>query len=142
MLTIFSLIYSVSYCGFPGYIENGQVSGLDYYYGDTVFHSCHDGFKLQGLKSQSCLGNGSWSGVRPSCTEIMCRIKEPFENGKMITSPRNTNEFLYRVGEAVKYQCDEGFTLDGPAKVQCRQDGSWSDNQPICQPVPCSLPPM
>ena len=54
-------------CGFPGYIENGQTSGFDYYFGDSILNSCNDGYKLSGQRLQSCLGNGSWSGEKPKC---------------------------------------------------------------------------
>ena len=57
-------------CGFPGYIENGQTSGFNYYFGDSILNSCNDGYKLSGPQLQTCLGNGSWSGEKPKCEGI------------------------------------------------------------------------
>ena len=55
------------YCGYPGLLENGQTSGLDYYYGDTIINSCNEGFTLDGPRSQTCETGGTWSGGRPQC---------------------------------------------------------------------------
>ena len=34
---------SVINCGYPGYLEQGRVSGNSYLYGDTVSYSCYPG---------------------------------------------------------------------------------------------------
>ena len=130
------------YCGFPGYIDNGQTSGLDYYFGDSIINSCDEGFRLVGLRSQSCLGNGSWSGDRPECREIMCSLGDRFDHGVQLVNGRETDSGLLKIGDVVQYKCEKGFTLDGVRRVQCLEDGTLSHDQPICQPVPCTLPPM
>lgn len=125
------------YCGFPGNLDFGHTSGQDYYYGGTLIHSCVQGYKLDGQEVQTCLGNGSWSGVRPTCKQIKCMHNGKFEHGKMEEYKTQIN-----IGDRLKFTCNEGYTLDGPAEIVCQVNGTFSDNQPLCQPVPCSLPPM
>ena len=125
------------YCGFPGHIAYGETSGLDYYFGDTILNTCQNGYTLRGLRVQTCLGNGSWSGERPSCAEVTCDADAVLEHG---AASRAGSEL--RVGDIINFSCDEGFTLDGASSLKCLEDGSMSDSPPICQPVPCSLPPM
>jgi hypothetical protein len=58
---------AVMNCGFPGYLDNGEVTGHSYLFGDTVSFSCSPGFRLFGPTSQLCLPNGTWSGLKPVC---------------------------------------------------------------------------
>ena len=124
------------YCGFPEHIDHGRTSGLNYYFGDTLLNTCQAGYTLRGLSVQTCLGNGFWSGERPTCTEVTCDAADAPEHGSV------TRDTELRVGDVIQFSCDEGFTLDGASRLSCLEDGSLSDSRPICQPVPCSLPPM
>ncbi|RUS90099.1 hypothetical protein EGW08_002141, partial [Elysia chlorotica] len=36
------------------------------------------------------------------------------------------------VGDSVHYDCDPGFTLIGSTERVCRNDGTWSGEEPIC----------
>ena len=80
--------------------------------------------------------------------EIVCDKMTPFENGKRYLLSRDSSKLLLKkkailhVGNTVEFECEEGFTLDGPAEVQCLEDGSLSEEEPICQPIPCTLAPM
>ena len=47
-----------------------------------------------------------------------------------------------RVGEAVRFSCEAGYELDGVERLDCLEDGTWSDIPPICQPLPCTQPPV
>jgi Sushi repeat (SCR repeat) len=47
-----------------------------------------------------------------------------------------------RVGEAVTFRCEAGYELDGVERLDCLEDGTWSDIPPVCQPVPCTQPPQ
>jgi Sushi repeat (SCR repeat) len=47
-----------------------------------------------------------------------------------------------RVGEAVTFRCETGYELDGVERLDCLEDGTWSDIPPVCQPVPCTQPPQ
>ena len=36
-------LISVINCGFPGYLENGEVTGSSYLFGDSVWFTCDNG---------------------------------------------------------------------------------------------------
>ena len=38
----------------------------------------------------------------------------------------------YDQGQQVVFNCDSGFQLRGVPAVECQQDGTWTDNSPIC----------
>ena len=129
------------YCGFPGYLEHGHTSGLDYSYGDTIAHTCGPGHVLRGPANQTCLGSGQWSGGRPVCEEVRCAVPE-LEHGAVTRDTSDPGGDTVQVGESLAFSCHEGFTLDGPETVECREEGSLSPSPPICQPIACTLPPM
>ncbi|XP_078597010.1 E-selectin-like [Branchiostoma floridae x Branchiostoma japonicum] len=57
-------------CGHPGFIDNGNVIGDRYLYGDTVHFTCNTDYVLVHPTDQSaaqCQGNGQWSTSKPRC---------------------------------------------------------------------------
>ena len=132
---------AVIYCGFPGYLEHGHTSGLDYSYGDTIAHTCGPGHVLRGPANQTCLGSGQWSGGRPVCEEVRCAVPE-LEHGTVTFDTSDPGGDTVPVGESLAFSCHEGFTLDGAETAECGQEGSLSPSPPICQPIACTLPPM
>ena len=36
--------------------------------------------------------------------------------------------------------CDEGYNMIGSSSTVCNEDASWSENPPICNPIPCGTP--
>merc|ERR1719318_856068 len=127
-------------CGFPGYIENGQISGFNYYFGDSILNSCNDGYKLSGPHHQTCLGSGLWSGDKPSCEEIVCKSIDNFEHGRLwivseIYNEAKLKNSMINIGDTINFECDDGFEMDGPSLLECLEDGVLSELPPICQPV-------
>ena len=41
-------------------------------------------------------------------------------------------KFLYEVGDRILIQCNSGFVNTGRQKLQCTDNGSWSDRMPTC----------
>ena len=39
------------------------------------------------------------------------------------------------VGSMAMYECDQEFVLSGPVYRLCQSDGTWSDIEPVCDPV-------
>ena len=54
-------------CPVPTPPANGQVSGSGNGYGDEVKYTCNAGYKLKGDPKRTCLADGTWDGVQPSC---------------------------------------------------------------------------
>lgn len=40
----------------------------------------------------------------------------------------------------VRFYCEQGYTLSGPAVVHCDAGGQWSDEFPKCKEVLCASP--
>ena len=80
--------------------------------------------------------------------EIVCDNIAPFKNGNMYRLSQDSwkqilkTGAILQVGDRVIYECEEGFTRDGQAEVECLKDGTLSQEQPICQPITCSMAPM
>jgi hypothetical protein len=79
--------------------------------------------------------------------EIVCKSMDNFEHGKLwiiseIYNEEKLNISLINIGDTINFECDDGFDMDGLSLLECLEDGVLSDLPPICQPVPCSTPPM
>lgn len=61
------LEFSVSNCGFPGYLENGQIHGNGYLYRDLISYRCKAGYRLVGNETRVCQEDGRWQGEPPIC---------------------------------------------------------------------------
>ena len=55
----------------------------------------------------------------------MCYIKREIPNG--VVTVTNTHQ-----GSTVRYACDNGYTLVGPATRECLITGTWSGHTPVC----------
>ena len=83
--------------------------------------------------------------------EIRCKVPSKFHHGSFnlakdqssrSSSSGSSTEGSSKIGGRLKFSCDKGFNIDGLEELECLEDGSWSDLPPICQPDPCSHPPM
>lgn len=51
----------------PGVPTNGRTVVNSTTVGSVAFHSCDEGYVLDGTDRRVCLSNGSWSKTLPSC---------------------------------------------------------------------------
>ena len=79
-----------------------------------------------------------------SFLEIRCKLPTQFANGKYKMRNRvlPSSGTSVKVGSRLVFTCNTGFYMDGQRSLECLEDGTWSDLIPICQPAPCSEPPM
>lgn len=54
-------------CSHPDEIKNGRVVSGQLHFGAKVSYDCDSCFYLSGPKERECLGNETWSGVKPVC---------------------------------------------------------------------------
>ncbi|XP_053462025.1 C4b-binding protein alpha chain-like [Nycticebus coucang] len=96
-----------------------------YFYGDEVSYLC----SWAQEHSATCQSDGTWSPHTPSCG---CNIPPTIAHGhhKGVRSSSLKHE--------TTYECDEGFTLVGQAKLSCRSS-RWSPSPPQCKAV-CMKP--
>lgn len=123
-------------CGFPGYLANGLIHGMKYSFGGTIEYSCNSGFLLVGEKNRTCLDTGLWSGKKPVCQELLCPQPKVPANGQIMSVLD-----YFRPFDELKFSCNAGYRLDGPATVTCLANAVWDEEMPVCQPVACSAPP-
>lgn len=72
-------------------------------------------------------------------TYVAIVVDQKEENGKTTMQPLNAFDEVHS-GEIVQFNCDEGYTIQGPNRLKC-QEGSWDvSGLPECVPAPCSLP--
>ena len=58
---------------------------------------------------------------------MKCVIIPPIFNGAYEILPYN------KFGATVRYTCNEGYILSGPAERRCQGNTQWSDKAPTCE---------
>lgn len=99
-------------------------------YGDIVRAHCDKGFKYQTLQEMRCSENGMWDPANITCVPITCPSVLPPDNGFIAV---DSNSY----GEAMVFDCNEGFSIDGNDTLLCEEDGEWNGDMPQCLPVIC-----
>ncbi|XP_071948695.1 CUB and sushi domain-containing protein 1-like [Antedon mediterranea] len=56
-----------NYCGDPGSIVDGKITGVSFNTWDMVIYECNAGYYLSGPSSLLCLPGNQWSGQPPTC---------------------------------------------------------------------------
>uniref|UniRef100_A0A8C6R2L0 Sushi, von Willebrand factor type A, EGF and pentraxin domain-containing protein 1 n=1 Tax=Nannospalax galili TaxID=1026970 RepID=A0A8C6R2L0_NANGA len=94
---------------------------------------CRPGFDLVGSSILLCLPNGLWSGTESSCRVRTCpHLRQP-KYGRISCS---TVEMSYNTVCLVT--CNEGYRLEGSAKLTCQGNSQWDSAEPRCVERQCS----
>ncbi|KAK3545348.1 hypothetical protein QTP70_004069 [Hemibagrus guttatus] len=126
-------------CSKPENIERGYVSGTNYNFGAVIAYSCDKGYYIRGEKRRTCMANGEWGGVLPTCQPISCSTPPRLINGFIQDSTRRAN---YVYNSKVTYTCNVGYRLIGKADRSCMANKQWSNiDPPICKLLHCPQPP-
>uniref|UniRef100_A0A8C1SD31 Sushi, von Willebrand factor type A, EGF and pentraxin domain-containing protein 1 n=1 Tax=Cyprinus carpio TaxID=7962 RepID=A0A8C1SD31_CYPCA len=96
---------------------------------------CLPGFDLQGDGIRLCQPDGTWSGVQPSCRVRACPDLSPPRHGVLNCSEQTTPHRLECL-----VRCEQGYRLQGRARLTCLANSEWSGPQPRCVEVRC--PPI
>ncbi|XP_004425249.2 PREDICTED: C4b-binding protein alpha chain [Ceratotherium simum simum] len=102
--------------------KGSRVNSCGYFYGDTVTYSCFEKKKF----SATCQGDGMWHPKTPFC-DYDCNFPPTIDHGRhkeVDAYSLFTYEFIY--------ECDEGYTLVGQARLSCRLS-QWSSAAPQCK---------
>uniref|UniRef100_A0A3Q4GG80 Sushi domain-containing protein n=1 Tax=Neolamprologus brichardi TaxID=32507 RepID=A0A3Q4GG80_NEOBR len=105
-------------CGPPKIPGDITFKGTEFTYNNKIELSCQPGFILNGRSPSICQADGTWSHKAAACVPARCEKPSPILNGRMLGS-----EFGY--SSKIKYECDEGYTLNGDSTRVCQSDGLW-----------------
>ena len=122
-------------CNDPSLIRHGRLlnfSSLDY--GSVVTYACEDGYKLIGGAERVCGHAGKWSGQPPLCVNNTETCLVP----QLISSGYVAFDGNLEVGSRAWYDCSDEYELIGNSERVCINDGSWSGDDPLCQPKLCA----
>ncbi|PKU44337.1 von willebrand factor type egf and pentraxin domain-containing protein 1 [Limosa lapponica baueri] len=121
-------------CPSPQDISNGKYTVTGTTYLSSVSYTCDNGYSLQGPSVLVCASSGNWNSTPPACNIVSCgsppAIKDAVISGDNFT-----------FGNTVSYTCREGYTLVGPAAIECLASGEWSVSHQQCLAVSCDEPP-
>ncbi|XP_025051331.1 complement receptor type 1-like [Alligator sinensis] len=132
-------------CGSPPELSLGELRSEykdqnNFSAGDVVKYACQPGYlKHPGVPfSITCLESGEWTEAPDICKRKSCGHPEEPQNGRVIVQ----SDILF--GATVNYTCEEGHRLVGQPQRHCQlsqQRVAWSGEVPVCQRIPCPLPP-
>lgn len=120
-------------CGPPKVPSDITFKGEVYTYNNEIELSCQPGFLLQGKSISVCQADGTWSHESPTCVPARCEKPSPIPNGRVLGSEFNFNS-------KIKYECDEGYKLNGDSASVCQSDGLWDKPAPRCDIITCDPP--
>ncbi|XP_065554659.1 complement receptor type 2-like isoform X2 [Lathamus discolor] len=118
-------------CPMPPEIPHGNPNSQGkslFTMGTSVMYTCDPGYYLVGNAFVFCKASGNWSQPGPRCEAAVC-VHPYIRNGKQVDG----QGLLSAPGQAVTFQCHDGYSLQGSAKVICQEDGSWHPPVPICR---------
>lgn len=102
--------------------------------GNSAHFSCQPGFHLNGSAILTCMGNGQWSSLPPTCEETFCPML------KTLGPHLSVVEYNSSFGGRAMFQCSWGYRLVGAPGLECEMDGKWSGEVPHCIPIYCPGP--
>lgn len=103
--------------------------------GTSIYYSCLSGADIVGSSENFCQENQTWQYPHPICNKVYCQPPLEVENGYVVAVQKTE----YEVGYDIHYLCKKNFLLDGPQKVTCLPNGSWSELPPYCR-TRCLIP--
>lgn len=107
-------------------VHNASITGLYQVKHLSISHN------IQQNNKNSCIDTNVhiviWSNQHVLLSETRCETPSQLDNG--YTEYDNVT-----VGSSVKYQCLDGYSLDGEHIAECTGNGIWSYPTPVCKRV-------
>ncbi|XP_043424297.1 complement factor H-like isoform X1 [Prionailurus bengalensis] len=129
-------------CGHPGDTPFGSfhlARGNEFEYGAKVVYTCNEGYQMLGtINFRECESDG-WTNDTPICEVVKCLPVTHPENGRLTSSALELDK-EYTFGQVVRFVCNSGFMLVGPAEIRCSTNGVWSGESPKCVEISCQKP--
>ncbi|XP_069867268.1 P-selectin-like isoform X1 [Dipodomys merriami] len=96
--------------------------------------SCREGSLLAGARAVRCMATGRWSAPPPECRATSCTPLLSPQNGT-VTCVQPLGGSSYK--STCQFNCDEGFSLSGPERLDCTPSGHWTGSPPTCKVIQC-----
>ncbi|XP_053744214.1 beta-2-glycoprotein 1-like [Synchiropus splendidus] len=125
----------VSSCPLPEEVMDTFIIQGDAAVGTSIRYSCLSGAGIVGSSENFCQDNATWQYPHPICEKVYCQPPREVEQGYVVAVQKTE----YEVGFDIHYLCKKNFLLDGPQKVTCLPNGSWSASPPHCR-ARCLIP--
>ncbi|XP_044215695.1 beta-2-glycoprotein 1-like isoform X1 [Thunnus albacares] len=122
-------------CPLPEEVINTFSIQGDATVGTSIGYSCLSGADIVGSSENFCQENQTWQYPHPICKNVNCQPPREVEQGYVVAVQKTE----YEVGFDIHYLCKKNFLLDGPQKVTCLSNGSWSASPPYCR-ARCLIP--
>ncbi|XP_048213730.1 P-selectin isoform X2 [Perognathus longimembris pacificus] len=103
-------------------------------YQSVCSFSCAEGSLLVGARAIRCMATGHWSAAPPECRAKTCTPLLSPRNGTM-TCVQPLGGSSYK--STCQFNCDEGFSLSGPERLDCTSSGHWTASPPTCKVIKC-----
>ncbi|XP_077383664.1 beta-2-glycoprotein 1-like isoform X2 [Festucalex cinctus] len=103
--------------------------------GTAIRYSCLSGADVVGSGENFCHLNQTWQFPHPICKKVYCDPPPEVAHGYVVAVQKTA----YEAGFDIHYLCKKNFHLDGPQKVTCLSNGSWSAAPPFCR-ARCLIP--
>ncbi|XP_071252703.1 beta-2-glycoprotein 1-like [Salvelinus alpinus] len=101
--------------------------------GTTIRYTCLSGERV-GNSENLCNIDQTWQYPHPICQRVWCPPPQEVNQGYLVAVQRTE----YDVGDAIYYLCKKNHLLDGPNRVTCQPNGTWSA-VPYCR-ARCPIP--
>ncbi|XP_072272774.1 C4b-binding protein-like isoform X2 [Pyxicephalus adspersus] len=125
-------------CGFPGETENGYFEARNFYFNSRVTYYCDMGyFMISKRNYRYCQADGTWSNSVPTCEEVNCGPPNVPHSKKLLgfVGP-------YSLNSLIRFQCLEGFKMEGSDTIVCNMDSTWEPSPPECKRAFCPEPKL
>ncbi|XP_062280740.1 complement factor H-like isoform X3 [Scomber scombrus] len=84
---------------------------------------------LNGSSKLICGTDGQWDKPLPTCEDIACKVDELHSHLHVVDLPENKT---IKLGNKIRFFCDDQYGLDGPQEIQCSGHEKWSGTFPTC----------
>ncbi|XP_044144294.1 C4b-binding protein alpha chain-like isoform X2 [Bufo gargarizans] len=125
-------------CGNPGDIDNGYFEATDFLLGAKVTYHCNEGYNMISRKDHRyCQEDGTWSYDVPQCDDVECPSPD-------VHNARKLSGFAgpYTLNSVVRFECFEGFVMNGIGEVKCNIYSQWGPSLPKCERNFCYTPQL
>uniref|UniRef100_A0A8C6KTX0 Beta-2-glycoprotein 1 n=1 Tax=Nothobranchius furzeri TaxID=105023 RepID=A0A8C6KTX0_NOTFU len=112
-------------------VHDKPVTGTTTIYGHSWMYECNPP-KAPTYERGFCMANGT-ATEPPVCREVSCPIPTNIPYGYITFAVMRQHGYK----EKVRYACNEHYTLEGEAEIQCQNTGNWS-SKPVCR-APCTV---